>query len=309
LNWVSGQDVPNLVTVKVGAGGRVSFANAFVTADVIADVVGWYDDASAAGGGWFNPLTPTRILDTRGTNGVPAPAQVGPGGMLTLQVTGRGGVPAAASVSAVVMNVTVANATVGGFLTVWPGDEPRPDASNLNFVAGTPGTANLVTVGVGGTGTVNFFNALGQTDVIADVVGWYDKTGSQGTVFTPVSPVRALDTRDGPPVGQDQGPFVNVTQFANLPTNARAVVANVTATDTTADSYLTVWPSSVARPDASNLNWRAGQTVPNLVVSPISPQNVPADQGPGQIAVYNFVGQAHVLVDVVGYFAPAPAPS
>jgi hypothetical protein len=308
LNWVSGQEVPNLVTVKVGTGGAVSFANAFGTTDVIADVVGWYDDASAAGGGWFNPLTPTRILDTRDGTGAPSAAPVGPAGTLTLQVTGRGGVPAAAGVSAVVMNVTAADPTVGGFLTVWPGG-PLPKTSNLNFVGGIPAIANLVTVGVSPTGMVSIYNALGQTHVIADVVGWYDQNGSQGTVFNAVSPIRALDTRDGPPGGQDQGPFVNVTQFAGLPTNSRAVVANVTATDTTADSYLTVWPSNQPRPNASNLNWRAGQTVPNLVVSPIAPQSAPAEQGPGHIAVYNFVGQVHVLVDVVGYFVPGPAPA
>ena len=51
-----------------------------------------------------------------------------------------------------------------------------------------------------------------------------------------------------------------------VPPTARAVVANVTATDTTAPSYLTAWPDQAPQPLASDLNWTAGQTVPNLMV-------------------------------------------
>ena len=41
---------------------------------------------------------------------------------------------------------------------------------------------------------------------------------------------------------------------------------NVTVTDPTWDGYVTVYPGDVAdRPTASNLNFVAGQTVPNLV--------------------------------------------
>src|SRR5207237_6495569 len=52
----------------------------------------------------FVPLSPTRILDTRGGNGAPAGAG-GPGATPTVQVTGPGRLPAPI-VSAVVRNVT-----------------------------------------------------------------------------------------------------------------------------------------------------------------------------------------------------------
>lgn len=52
----------------------------------------------------FHPLDPARILDTRIGQGSPA-ALIGPGGTLSLQVTGQGGIPAT-NVSAVVLNVT-----------------------------------------------------------------------------------------------------------------------------------------------------------------------------------------------------------
>jgi hypothetical protein len=42
LNWVAGAVIPNLVTVKIGAGGQVSVFNLNGNAHVIADVAGYY---------------------------------------------------------------------------------------------------------------------------------------------------------------------------------------------------------------------------------------------------------------------------
>ena len=69
INFVAGQTVPNLVTVKVGAGGQVSLYNAAGSTDLIADVAGYYGDGTAAAGSTFVPLPPARLLDTRSTGG------------------------------------------------------------------------------------------------------------------------------------------------------------------------------------------------------------------------------------------------
>jgi hypothetical protein len=42
LNFVGGQVVPNLVVVKLSAGGKIDILNGYGSADVIVDVVGWY---------------------------------------------------------------------------------------------------------------------------------------------------------------------------------------------------------------------------------------------------------------------------
>jgi len=85
----------------------------------------------------FVPLTPARILNTRG--GVKVGNAAGTGTPYLLKVTGAGGVPVS-GVGAVALNVTVTeseNPTIGGgHVTVYPCDKPRPDASNLNFVTG-----------------------------------------------------------------------------------------------------------------------------------------------------------------------------
>ena len=55
-----------------------------------------------------------------------------------------------------------------------------------------------------------------------------------------------------------------------------------------------MWPSSRTQPDASNLNFAPGQTVPNLVVVPVGTD--------GKIKIYNgSFGAVDLLVDVAGY--------
>ncbi len=250
----------------------------------------------------FKALPPTRILDTRQSGG-----PVGPGAVRTVKVTDTGGVPADAG--AVVMNVTVADPTANGFVTVYPTGQPTPLASNLNFVAGKT-IANLVTAKVGTNGSVDIFNFAGQTQVLFDVVGYFPKTdtsaaalsanAAQGGEFVPLAPQRILDTRAGvgspkAPLGaggQLQLPVANALGIST--TDIAAVVMNLTATNTTAAGYLTAWPSDKAQQTTSNLNFVAGQSVPNLAVVPVSAS--------GDVSIFNFAGTTDVIGDVVGYY-------
>lgn len=72
-----------------------------------------------------------------------------------------------------------------------------------------------------------------------------------------------------------------------VPSTATAVALNVTVTDTTAASYLSVYPAGGSQPTVSNLNWTRGETVPNLVI-------VPVGTG-GQTTFYNDAGSADVI--------------
>jgi hypothetical protein len=112
---------------------------------------------------------PTRIMDTRSGTGV-ARGPVGAGASVSLQVTGTNGVPAS-GVTAVVMNVTVTGPTANSYLTVYPDGRPRPGTSSLNFTSGET-IPNLVIVPVV-NGKVDFYNAAGTVNVIADMTGYY----------------------------------------------------------------------------------------------------------------------------------------
>ena len=52
-------------------------------------------------------------------------------------------------------------------------------------------------------------------------------------------------------------------------TGVGAVALNVTVTEPSAYSFLTVWPTGAPRPLASNLNFVAGQTVANAVLTKV----------------------------------------
>jgi len=300
LNAPPGKTVPNLVVAKLGADGKVAVYNNLGTSHVIYDVMGWFSDATGANGARFNSLTPARILDTRdGTGGISA--AVGAGGTISPDVTGVGGVPAT-GVSAVVLNVTATQPTAGdSFLTVFPAGATRPLASNLNFVAGQT-VPNLVMAKVGADGRVSVFNNLGTTHVIFDVVGWFGTDAdTAGASYNALSPSRILDTRDGTggfgaPVGPGGTISPTVVGVGGVPaTGVTAVVLNVTVTQPTSQSFLTVFPAGAARPLASNLNFLAGQTVPNLVMAKVG-----AD---GKVSVFNNLGTSHVIFDVVGWYS------
>jgi hypothetical protein len=161
---MAGVTVPNRVIVPVGTGGKISVYSPSGSVDVIVDVTGYFTNGSAAGKN-FNSISPTRIKDTR------SPAQtLGPGGTLTLQVTGSNGVPASAT--AVIVNVTVTNTTAPSFLTVYPSTATRPNASDLNWMPGQT-IPNLVVATLGTTGAITFYNLAGSTDVVVDLAGWF----------------------------------------------------------------------------------------------------------------------------------------
>jgi len=258
----------------------------------------------------FTPLTPSRLLDSRpggttldGQGG--GPGALGPGATRTLQVTGRGGVPAT-GVGAVVLNITATGPTAGGYLTVHPTGQPRPNASNLNFGPGQT-IPNLVIAKVGIGGQVSIYNDTGSTHLIADVAGWF----SAGPGYAALDPRRLLDTRPGASTvdglsagGGSLGPgatrTLQVTGRGGVPASGvGAVVLNVTATGATAGGFLTVHPIGATRPNASNLNFGPGQTVPNLVIAKVGPE--------GQVSIYNDSGSTQVIADVAGWF-PSTSP-
>ncbi len=244
----------------------------------------------AAGG--FVALAPARLLDTR-TSG----PQLGAGQTRTLQVTGQSGVPSS-GVAAVVLNVTVTDTTSIGFLTVFPAGTTRPNASNLNWSAGTT-IPNAVTVKVGTGGFINLFQSgPGTAQVVIDVSGYYVAgTTSEPGAFMPLAPNRVLDSRTtGGSFASGESRDLQVLGRGGVPaSNVSAVVLNVTVTDTTSIGFLTVYPAATTRLNASNLNWTPGKTIPNLAIVKVG--------GNGKVSFFQSgPGTAQVVVDVSGYF-------
>ena len=197
LDFGANLNVANMAVVRVGADGRISIFNGSgATVQVVADVLGYYLGGSATALGSFQSVAQQRILDTR--TGVGATGLLIRNTAMPLRVMGAAGIPAS-GVSAVVMNLTVASPTGGGFLTAYPDNTTRPNTSNLNFGPWQT-TAALVTVPVGVDGYLRLYNGGGSTHVVADIVGYYLGTGPRPCDLVPPDPAGTSVTRWGPVV-------------------------------------------------------------------------------------------------------------
>jgi hypothetical protein len=245
-------------------------------------------------GSAYRPLQPARVLDTR--EGGQGP--LGAGEARRVVLAGSGGVPTDAT--AVVLNLTGTGATASTYLTVWPSGAARPTASNLNLVPGAT-VPNLVITGLGPDGAVQLYNDQGQAHAVADVVGYLVDAGpaTPASSYRPLQPTRALDTRTSSlgPLGAGEARSLGLAGQHGVPASATAVVLNLTGTDPTAATYVTVWPGGAGRPNASTLNLVPGATAPNLVIAGLGPD--------GTVQLYNDQGTTHLIADVVGYLVAA----
>lgn len=135
----------------------------------------------------------------------------------------------------------------------------------------------------------------GGTDEVIDIAA-LPNLPQGASQFTPVAPARLLDTREFPDKPhRDTIIDLQVTGLRGVPSDATAVVLNVTGTEATDDGFLTIYPSGEGRPLASNTNLVKDGTKASLTTSKIG-------EG-GRISIYVQSG-AHVVVDVFGYYAP-----
>lgn len=293
LTYGARQPVTRTVVARVGREGRVSLA-AQTTGRLWISVSGWFGEGSGV-----RPLTPARLLDRRAGGSTVAGRGGGgplrPGGVLDVQVRGRGGVPADAS--AVLLNVTAVSPAKAGHVTAWAGGIARPAASALSYRSRTT-TTGLVLAGVGSRGRVSLSTSTAAV-LVVDVVGWVPATG-----LAAVSPARLLDGRRGQRTvdgrGAGGGPLrgtidLPVAGRGGVPAaGARAVVLTVTALPLAAGGQLTAWPTGAPRPATSQLEHLPRETTSGLIV---------AELGRGGRVSLSTSTPAYVLVDVVGWFA------
>ncbi len=152
---------PNLVTAGVGDGGDWCI-HTTVETDLLVDVAGaWGAGATAA----FRAVTPSRVVDTRrALGGTTLVARQ------TLEIALGAHAPAGAT--AVAVNLTAIAGTTGGYVTAWPCDRPRPEASHVNYEANQV-AASAAVVSVAPGARLCLWSST-RIDVIVDVNGWFD---------------------------------------------------------------------------------------------------------------------------------------
>ena len=295
LNFDAGATIPNAVVSKIGTGGKVCIY-ASQPLQLVVDVDGEYPPTSS-----YHALNPARLLDSRPEQPTVDGQQRGTGvakagTITTVQVAGRAAVPGDAT--AAVLNVTVTEPVAAGYATVFPCGTQPPTASNLNYVRAQT-IPNLVVAKIGANGTVCIYTQF-DTHLVVDVNGYFPAV----TSYKALDPARLLDTRANHPTIDGQGAAagvqpvgtvtaVHVTGRGGVPANAVTAVLNVTVTEPGAAGYVTVYPCGIDPPLASNLNFVAGQTIPNAVISKIGTN--------GNVCIYNSQ-PTHLVADVGGYF-------
>ena len=314
LNFNENQTIANLVTVGLGTGGTFTVLDGQPSGNVqvVLDLEGYYTSTVAANTGYYVPLAPVRIADTRTGSGLyGAGLPIGPGDVINVPVAAAAStIPAAADISAVVINLTAVTPTAGTFLAAYAEGGLVPNASNLNPANGeTVANRDIIQLGTGGA--ISIYNSLGTVDVIVDVDGYYTSgalpvSGIAGaSLFTPLStPARIADTRTGSGL-----PLAGKTLAANASQSvaaqgvdgispfATALAANMTEVNSQGVGDFTAYPGGSV-PNASDLNFVKGQIVPNFTQATLS--------SAGAFSIFNSnTGTADAFVDVYGFFAPA----
>ena len=240
--------------------------------------------------GGFHPINPVRLLDTRDSG----PLRGGCFTQIDLRHT-----PLAVHATAIGVNLTGVESSARGFVTAWPCDAPRPFASNLNLRVNDP-TPNLAIVTVGPSRQLCLYSNV-TTHLVVDFVGWFS---AGGDALHPLAPARALDTRlterpDGGSgfVAADSTLGLPVAGRLGVPSGATAVSVNITATETGAAGFVTVYPCGL-RQQTSTVNYLAGDTRANQALVGLDPT--------GKLCIYTRA-RAHIIVDISGWFGPRDA--
>ncbi len=315
LNFTDNEIVPNNFTVGLGPDGAFKIYSHAAT-HFIVDIIGYYAPPTT-GGLYYHPLpAPVRLFDSRpGENACDAPgAPLSTDGTRTVMAHGAClGATIPASAKAIVGNATVVNFISTGFhwITLYPFGASLPIASNLNFHENHI-VPNWFVVKLSPDGKFNVYSHA-STHFIVDVAGYFSEeqidVNGQGLLYTALSkPVRLLDTRPnelacdapGVPLGNDamRTQTAHRTCFGEtIPNSAKAVVGNATVVNfiSTGFHWITLYPSGVPQPNASNLNFMQNQIVPNAFWVGLSSD--------GKFNIYSHAS-THFIVDLTGYFAP-----
>ena len=150
-------------------------------------------------------------------------------------------------------NLTIDQPDDAGYTTVYPCIEPRPIASNSNYLPGQT-IANFVAARADALGDICIY-----TTAAAHVI--WDQVAAT-TAITATNATRLADTRTGTKPTAAAEVRVHVTNTPNV-----TVLGNLTINQPDGGGYTTVYPCAEPRPIASNSNYLPGQTIANFVAA------------------------------------------
>jgi hypothetical protein len=295
VSFTAGQSTPNEVIAEVSGTGTVRVVNSSAAkVDLLVDITGYWTRANEAPStpGSLTTVRPARAYDSRtsGHSALDATSSV------TVPIDGTAGVPTS-GVSAVAVNLTVANPKIGGTLTATAGADDQQGStrtSTLHFVQGGS-RAGFAIVPVNTDGTISIYNsASAPVNFVVDVEGYFlDGTPAGDGAYVPTTPYRTADTRTAAgAVKSDKALVVPV-----VPSNAslfKSVVVAITETAPTSAGNLIPWNGTAKRPATTTGNFTRNQTTTTTAVVPLT--------AAGSFSIYNnSAGTVQLVVDVEGF--------
>jgi len=293
LNSYDGRTKANAAIIPAGTNGAISVFATDPT-HLVIDINGYFVPDSDMAALAFYPITPCRVVDTRGGNGMLGAPLLPAGQERRFPVLSSGcDIPSEAQ--AYSLNYTVIPNGHLDYLTTWPSGRVRPVVSTLNATTGAI-TANSAIVPAGDGGDVSVF-VTGETQFILDINGYFAPQTSSGLSLYTIAPCRIYDSRSL----ASGSPWTGTTliQAANTGCGifftAKSLVLNSTVVPPGSLLYLSLWGDGGApRPNTSVLNAPDGVVTSNMALVPTTNGSVNA-----------FASEStHLILDLSGYFAP-----
>jgi hypothetical protein len=175
-SFAAGRSEQDVLAVSLGPDGAAMIRNnTGVSLQVVLDVIGYYLAGTPTGYGAYQPITPTRIFDSRLNNLSNYPLATGvPASVPAYRDAVSGAVRLPRwQVPAVVVRYTVLTPAKAGAISVFPGTELWNGSASMSFGAAVSVQQQLTTV-LGPDGQLQLQNdTSANLLVIADVLGYY----------------------------------------------------------------------------------------------------------------------------------------
>ena len=314
-------NLANAGTVKTvtGSGPDITVASNFSSAHTVIDVLGYfYPDE----GYYYTPVDPCRIVDTRKTSADIIDANTERDfrvyGPVSDQGGDSGGCPSTLSVQpkAAHINMVAVDPTGKGNLQAFPVGAGTGTGLSVNYNTIDTNLANAGTVKtVTGSGPdITVASNFSSAHTVIDVLGYYSE--EEDLVYTPVKPCRIIDTRkaggiigasaqrnfrvfgSGSEISAQGG---NSSGCPSPGGNPYAVHINMVAVDPTGKGNLQAFPVGAGTGTGLSVNYN---TIDTNLANAGTVKTV-TGSGPDITVASNF-SSAHVVIDVLGYFYPAP---
>lgn len=312
LNYDAGQNRANMIVLPIGGSRKIDVYSSS-GGHVIVDFVGvMRRDADhglgypESGDGRFRPLAPFRLHDSAACGAATCP-KYAPGTYVDIPLAGQAD-PADAlnripeNATAVALSVTVDSPTANGYASVLPGGVSTVSTSNLNFDAGKSATT-MVFAPLNATGAARVFLSVGA-HVQVDVLGWFTATTNIGDpvgMFVPLTPVRALDTRQPPlskPIGGASVP-IDLTDVG-VPAESLAALLNIVSVQHQASGEV---QASALAPSSPHAVRSLSYTMPSR---PVAAATTSALEDGTMVLTPSTT--THLVADLTGYWRGPDAP-